>query len=299
MTWKKLGKALLFPHPALLWCLLPICIVGLPLTMLQLQDTHPIRMGFYLLSFYTLTICCARVPGILSHVQNLKQENPYARRWFSDLRFRTNITLSGNVAWNTGYAALQLGLGIYHHSLWFYSLSLYYVSLAIMRLFLVKHTLHHAPGEHLREEWHRYRICGWVFLLLNMALTVMIFYMVYRNRTVRHHEITTISMAAYTFTSLTMAIINVIKYRRLGSPVFSASKAISLASGCVSMLTLEGTMLTTFRSADMPLQTQQLFLGISGGVISVFILVMAIYLIVHGNQQIKSMEKEYESERYI
>ena len=67
-----------------------------------------------------------------------------------------------------------------------------------------------------------------------------------RNRTFHHHEITTIALAAYTFTSLTFAIINTVKYRKYHSPVYSASKAISLASACVSLLTLESTMLTTF-----------------------------------------------------
>lgn len=144
----------------------------------------------------------------------------------------------------------------------------------------------------MREEWHRYRTCGWVFLVLNMALTGMIFYMVYRNRIVEHHEITTIAMAAYTFTSLTLAILNVIKYRKYNSPTFSAAKAISLASACVSMLTLEGTMLATF-GTDMERGTQQLFLGLSGVTISAFILVMAIYLIAHGNKKIICMENEY------
>lgn len=292
MVWKRLGKALLFPPIAIALILLPICTVGLVYSMLILEETDPVRIGFYVLSFYTLTVWCARVPKIICLVKNFKEENRSMKRWFSDVRLRTNVTLSGHVVWNGAYAALQLGLGVYHKSAWFYSLALYYASLAVMRLFLVRYTLRHKPGEKMRDEWHRYRICGWVFLVLNMALTVMIFYMVYRNRTVRHHEITTIAMAAYTFTSLTMAILNVIKYRKYNSPAFSASKAISLASACVSMLTLEGTMLATFSGTDMTVQTKQLFLGLSGAAISILILVMALYLIVHGNKQIKCMENE-------
>lgn len=292
MDWKKLGKALLFPHIAILLILLPICTVGLVYSMLSLEETDPVRIGCYVLSFYTLTIWCVRVPEIICFVKTFKEENRYMKRWLTDVRLRTNVTLSGNVVWNGAYAALQLGLGVYHKSAWFYSLALYYASLALMRFFLVRYTTRHKPGEKMLEEWHRYRTCGWVFLVLNMALTVMIFYMVYRNRIVEHHEITTIAMAAYTFTSLTIAILNVIKYRKYNSPAFSASKAISLTSACVSMLTLEGTMLATF-GTDMERETMQLFLGLSGVAISAFILVMAIYLIAHGNKEIKSMETEY------
>ena len=77
------------------------------------------------------------------------------------------------------------------------------------------------------QELKKYRACGIIFLIMNLTLALIIFFMVYWNRTFHHHEITTIALAAYTFTSLTFAIINIFKYRRLGSPVYSASKAIS------------------------------------------------------------------------
>ena len=116
--------------------------------------------------------------------------------------------------------------------------------------------------------------------------------MVYWNRTFNHHEITTIALAAFTFTSLTLAIISNIKYRKYNSPVYSASKAISLASACVSMLTLESTMLTTFGDGTMTLTGRRILLGLSGGVISVFIIAMAIYMIVQANKKIKLLKTE-------
>lgn len=293
MDRKKIGKSLLFPHIAVLLILLPISAVGLVYSMLKAEETDPVRISFYALSFYTLTVWCLRVPKIIRFFRRFKEENRYVKRWLSDVRLRINVTLCGNVVWNGAYAILQFGLGAYHKSAWFYSLALYYATLALMRFFLVRYTMRHKPGEKMKEEWHRYRTCGWVFLVLNTALTVMIFYMVYRNRIAEHHEITTIAMAAYTFASLTMAIYNLIKYGKYNSPAFSASKAISLTSACVSMLTLEGTMLTTFGGTDMTVQTRQLFLGLSGAAVSALILVMAIYLIVHGNKEIKYTENKY------
>ena len=144
------------------------------------------------------------------------------------------------------------------------------------------------------EELVKYRGCGVVFLVMNLALSVMIFFMVYWNRTFIHHEITTIAMAAYTFASLTLAIINVVKYRKYNSPVYSAAKAISLAAACVSMLTLESTMLTTFSDGGMDLLSRRIMLGVSGGVISVFIITMAIYMIVHGNEKMRLLNTAEE-----
>lgn len=292
MDAKKLMKTLLFPHFTVLLILLPICTAGLVYSMLVLGETDPIRIAFYVLSFYTLTIWCVRVPKIVCRVQNFKKENRYMNRWFSDVRLRTNVTLSGNVMWNGAYAILQLGLGVYHKSAWFCSLSLYYASLALMRFFLVRYTLRNKPGEKKREEWQRYHICGWVFLVLNLALSGMMLYMITKNRVTRHHEITVIAISAYTFFTLTMAILNIFRYRKYNSPVISASRAVSLTAACVSMLTLEETMLTTFGGADMTVQTRQSFLGLSGGAIFAFILVMAIYIIVNGNKQIKYTERE-------
>jgi len=85
-----------------------------------------------------------------------------------------------------------------------------------------------------------------------------------------------------------------VKYRKFNSPVYSASKAISLAAACVSMLTLESTMLTTFNDGTMDELTRRLFLGLSGGVISVFIIVMAIYMIVQSNKKLKLLKKPKE-----
>lgn len=160
-----------------------------------------------------------------------------------------------------------------------------------MRFFLVCHTRRHNPGERIREELIKYRICGCVFLLMNLALSVMVFFMVYWNRTSHHHEITTIALATYTFITFTMAIINMVKYKKYNSPVYSASKAISLAAACVSMLTLESTMLTTFGNGNIDTLTRKILLGSTGGVVSAFIIVMAIYMIVESSKKLNNEVK--------
>ena len=106
--------------------------------------------------------------------------------------------------------------------------------------------------------------------------------MVYWNRTFNHNEITAIAMAAYTFGTFAMAIVNVIKYRKYNSPVYSASKAISLTSASVSMLTLESTLLTVFGGDAVSLTMRRAMLGLTGGIISIFVITMAVYMITQG-----------------
>lgn len=294
MNLKKHWKKFLFLPLWMLIFLLVVATAGLIAAFIKLPENHPLRIGAYVLSAYTLTVWCCGIPDLIHRIQDFRRRDPLARRWIRDRRFRISVTLIGTLVWNGIYAIFQLSLGIYHHSLWFYALSVYYASLALMRLSLAHYTVRHEPGQWLRREFGLYRSCGIVFLVMNLALTVIIFYMVMQGRTMRHHEITTISMAAHTFTTLTMSIVNVIKYRRLGSPVFSASKDISLAAALVSMLTLESTMLTTFHNGSMSPLTQRLFLGISGCAVSLFIVSMAIYMIVHASKSIKSLELQYE-----
>jgi len=200
MDWKKLGKALLFPHIAVMIILIPIATVFLVYSMVFLGTDSVIAIISYVLAAYTLTIWCFKIPHLIRIFKTFKDENKYARIWQDDTRLRVNVSLYGTLIYNTAYALLQLGMGFWHHTFWFYSLAGYYISLAVMRFFLVRHTSKHKPGEKMLDELIKYRICGIVFLIMNLALALMIFFMVYWNRTFNHHEITTIALAAYTFT---------------------------------------------------------------------------------------------------
>jgi hypothetical protein len=249
----------------------------------------------YVLAAYTLTVWCMKIPKIIKFFKTFKNENKYAVRWQEDTRLRVNVSLYGSLVWNTLYGIFQIWLGLYHHTFWFASLGAYYICLGVMRMFLARHTSKFAPGERMRSELKKYRACGWVLLMMNLALSLIIFFMVYWNRTFEHHMITAIAMAAYTFTSLTVAIINVVKFRKYNSPVFSASKAISLAAALVSMLTLESTMLTAFSDETMTAVEQKWMLGATGGAISVLIVATAIYMIVVGTRKLKELGPEVEN----
>ena len=212
------------------------------------------------------------------------------------MRLRTNITLLCSLLWNMAYAVFQLWLGIKNSTFWYYSLAGYYFCLALMRVFLSGHTRKFTAGERMLEELKKYRLCGWIFLAMNMTLAVMMIFMIYRNKTFLHDQITTIAMAAYTFTTFTVAIVNIVRYRKYNSPVYSASKAISLAAACVSMITLTSTMLTTFNDGTMDMMSRRLMLSSVGGAVFVFIIVMAIYMIAQSTKKIKVLKSEEMNE---
>lgn len=283
---KKFFRKLLYPP---VWLLIPLVIIAAALLSYAFAaaDVSPIlEYGAYTLSSYALVILCLRIPAVIRAWKRLGQRNAFLRRYKSDVRLRAKISLGSSLAINLAYALLQLCLGVYHRSVWFYAFACYYLLLAVMRFFLGKETARSEPGENRFRELLLYRLCGILMLLMNLALSVIVWYIVRQGRTFRHHEITTIAMAAYTFTALTLAIVNVVKYRKYQSPVLSASKAISLAAASVSMLTLETAMLTAFGGDGDP-RFRRFMTGATGAVVCLFVLGLAIFMIVRSTNEIK------------
>ena len=285
--WIKIGLKIVRPHIVVVVFMTFAAIVSLIYSALCLKPYDILSIISYVVSFYALVVVCFRIPDMIKMFKSVRNENEYVVKYRQDATLRIKLSLYGTLIFNGAYAALQLGMGLWHHSIWFYSLAGYYILLAIMRFMLFRHTKEYNPLQDIKMELKRYRICGMYLLLLNSALTVILFYIIWQNRTFKHHEITTIAMAAYTFTTFTFAVINIIRYRKYKSPVFSAAKAISLACACVSMITLEATMLTTFSSGNDEM-FRRIMMATSGGAVSIFIVGMAIYMIVNATKQLKN-----------
>lgn len=100
--------------------------------------------------------------------------------------------------------------------------------------------------------------------------------------------ITTIAMALYTFITFTFGIINLVKYRKYKSPVYSSAKTISLIAGAVSILTLESTMLTTFGTTES-LLFKQIMLLLTGVAVIGFAITMALLMIIKGKKLLKNL----------
>lgn len=289
----KILKKFLFPNLIFTIVLFPISMIILICSMIFLGSKSVVSYISYLFSFYSLLILCLKAPIFINFFKKIKNENKYILRYREDVNLRINISLYGSLIINVIYSIFQLCLGIYHKSFWFYSMAIYYVLLSLLRFYLVKYTKKNKPRENLLIEYKRYHVCGWLMLLLNSAVTAIIFFIIYFGRTFYHHEITTITLAAYTFLTFSLAIYNFIKYRKFNSPVYSAAKSVTLVSACVSMMTLTTTMLTTFGSKDI-MEFKKVLLTIVGIVVSLFILIISIQIIVFTKKKIKKLEnREY------
>lgn len=288
---KRLIFKILFPHTAVILLLIPVSAVMLLYAFTEKKPVSAVQYAAYGLSAYTMTVLCAKAPALYKKARAIKQENKYAVLYFSDAALRVKISLYGSFMINVLYAVMQLGLGFINHSVWFYALSGYYLLLAAMRFLLLKNSRNESLGKNLYREYLNYRLCGIILLLMNITLSVIAFYIASQNKGFTYHYIMTISMAAYTFTVFTTAVVNLIRYRKYNSPVISASKIINLVAAFVSMLSLETAMFTAFGEGNSP-NFRKIMTACTGAAVCVIVLAMAIYMIDHSTKQLHQLEKE-------
>lgn len=295
---KKILYALLFPHIAIVILLFAASAVLLCVAFLAVPDNDIVNYVSYVISAYTLTVICFRIPRTVKWIKEFKETNRIASMLMSDAHLRIKLSLLGSLALNVVYALFQLGLGIYNHSVWFYSFAAYYLLLVLMRYLLLHHTLRFAPGDRMLKELRIQRFCGFVLVLMNIALTVIVGYVTWYSKARVQNQIITIALAAFTFTTMTVAIVNVFKYRQYNSPVWSSSKAIAFVSALVSMLTLEDTMLATFE-AENGEEFRQIMALLTGIGVALFVLMLAVFMIHGANKKIKALGKADGSHREL
>lgn len=292
----RIMKKILCPHKLIIVLLVPIATVLLIYALATKKLPEILCYLVYVLSFYTLVVFCVNVcPIIYRGACRIREENKYVVSYRESPVLRIKISLYISVVFNLIYSLLQLWMGFTKHSVWFYSLAAYYVLLLIMRVYLSSYTLKNVPGENKKLEWKKYRFCGLVLLFMNTIMSVIVGYIVWQNRGFSYHEIHTITMAAYTFGTFTIAIINTVKYRKYKSPVMSAARAISLVAAVFSILTLETAMLSAYGKEEGD-SFRQIMTGTTGAAICIFVLVMAIYMIIRANKNLKELKNGNESE---
>lgn len=187
---------------------------------------------------------------------------------------------------NLLYIVMKMASGIYYHSVWFISVAVYYILLAFMRFLLFRRGKAGTTGNYLEAELKRYRMCGILLLIMNQALAGIVVFMVYQNKSYDYPGYLIYAMAAYSFYCVILASINIVKFRRHGSPVLSAAKVISLVSAMVSILSLETAMVTRFGDKD-DFVFRQVMTGATGGGVCTLVLGIAVFMIVKSSLHLK------------
>ena len=263
-----------------------------------IYEAHPVAYFTYVLSFYTLTAvvmrCIKVVPKQYRAAKERVYANPVGERIMTDMKFRTHVSLYGSLAINFLYVVFNAVSGFVYHTAWFFIFAFYYTILAVMRFLLLRFVNRIGIGKSRFKELRRSRLCGYILLTVNLALSGAVLMIIYQNKGFEYNGILIYVMALYTFYITTLAIVNLIRYRKLGSPVMSMAKIINMAAALVSMLSLETAMFSQF-GKDMSAENQRLMIMLTGAGVSIVIVTMSVYSIVKNSKEIKKiMENDYE-----
>ena len=290
MDWKKLGKKLLFPPVLLMVILVIISAVALTLIFVKgMEESIPAYI-VYVLAFYTLTVvtifCAMVLPKQYSTIKQKIYDNPLGNRYMTDRAFRTGLSLSVSFLISMLYVGINLWSWYMLHSWWFMVLAVYYVIMAVMRYLLVRYVRIQKIGTDILSEWKRSRICAYILLLINLSLSGAVLMILYQHRGYDYPGMMIYVMAMYTFYALTMSIVDIVKYRKMGSPIMSTAKIVSLSAALVSMLNLETAMFAQF-GTDMAQQDQNLMIMLTGAGISITVVTLSVILIVKATIEIR------------
>lgn len=287
---KRLLYRLLFPGKLIIFLGVPVSAALLTYTFMIGSENSVIAYISYVLSAYMLTVVCINLVPVMRGAKNLVYKNPYIGRYMKDLPYKLRVSLHLSLVINLLYAGVNAFSGFYYHSVWFGTLSAYYIFLSVMRFLLVRYAHKSGFGENAAAELKRYRACGFILIVMNIALAGVVVLVLRQNRGFEYAGSLIYIMAMYAFYTTIMAIINLVRYKKYNSPVMSAARAVNLAAALVSMLSLETAMLTQFDDGSTSLYFREVMIGFTGGAVCAAIVGMGIFMAVSSSRRLKRLD---------
>lgn len=166
----------------------------------------------------------------------------------TDYAFRALTTAIFSSCFTLIFAAYNVVLGILYRAAWNFGISVYYAMLALLRIIAVFGELRdrkRQPPQNGRGRG-RYLAESILLFLLDVALIAPLAMMVKQERHIAYHEITAISIAAYTALKITFAIVNYKKTRKTKDLTVRMLKNINFKDALVSILLLQYALVMTF-----------------------------------------------------
>jgi len=175
---------------------------------------------------------------------------------------------------NFVYAVGNCAVGFLSHSWWFITVGAYYAVLAVTRFAVLQ-------VKHNSELFVR-RMTGILLVVLSVCIVGVNILSALKERGTAFHEILMIAIATYTFTKITIAIIGMVRAKHTASPVLKTLRNIALADACVSVYTMQRSMLQSFPGLT-PAEMQMLNI-LTGTAVWIIVLFLGINLI--GGKQV-------------
>lgn len=180
-----------------------------------------------------------------------------------------------------GFAIYNIVLAIIYKYPWNIGISIYYVLLLIIRMYVIlsEYGLNKYNFKEKEEKNRKnlYLSQSILLLIIDLALITPISLMVLQEKEVNYSEITAITIAAYTFYKIIMSLRNYIKTKKINHLSIKIIRSVNLIDSLVSILSLQYTLIMTFKSnADM-----SIFTYITSFIIWIIIVIISILNLIN------------------
>ena len=207
--------------------------------------------------------------------------NAVIYRYKNDLAFRGRVSLYQGMTMNLLYAVFRLLTGVRYDSVWFISMSVYYFALGLMKAYLaVCRRLSEKRGPEFEERC--YRRTARMLFFLNFPMGIMITLMIVDNRGFSYPGYVIYLSAVYTFWSAANSVVNLVRFRKLGSPILSASKALNFVAAMMSVLGLQTAMIAAFSSDSE--EWRRMMNTITGGFVYAGVIATAVFMLIRSKR---------------
>ena len=294
MGWaRKLLQKLLHPPGWVLIFVPLLSFAALAAVFIRQCPENILVYLIYSLSAYSLTIWLAALLGLTKRAKSAMMGNklmrkaaasPIMGRYFKDLAFRGSISIYQGIAVNLFYVAFRIMAAIRYASVWFLSMAVYYLALGGLRAYLIVCYRRRTP----ELERRCYHTTAWFLFLLNIPMGGMIVLMVRTDSGFSYPGYVIYLSALYTFYTMITSAINLIRFRRLGSPILSAAKVLHFVAAMMSILGLQTAMISRF--SENGENYRRMMNAITGGFVYGIVILIAIYMLLHGRYLRKKVE---------
>lgn len=294
MGWaRKLLQKLLHPPGWVLIFVPLLSFAALAAVFIRQCPENILVYLIYSLSAYSLTIWLAALPGLTKRAKSAMMgsklmrkaaASPIMGRYFKDLAFRGSISIYQGIAVNLFYVAFRIMAAIRYASVWFLSMAVYYLVLGGLRAYLIVCYRRRTP----ELERRCYHTTAWFLFLLNIPMGGMIVLMVRTDSGFSYPGYVIYLSALYTFYTMITSAINLIRFRRLGSPILSAAKVLNFVAAMMSILGLQTAMISRF--SENGEDYRKMMNAITGGFVYGIVILIAIYMLLHGRYLRKKVE---------
>ena len=294
MGWaRKLLQKLLHPPGWVLIFVPLLSFAALAAVFIRQCPENILVYLIYSLSAYSLTIWLAALLGLTKRAKSAMMGNklmrkaaasPIMGRYFKDLAFRGSISIYQGIAVNLFYVAFRIMAAIRYVSVWFLSMAVYYLVLGGLRAYLIVYYRRRTP----ELERRCYHTTAWFLFLLNIPMGGMIVLMVRTDSGFSYPGYVIYLSALYTFYTMITSAINLIRFRRLGSPILSAAKVLHFVAAMMSILGLQTAMISRF--SENGENYRRMMNAITGGFVYGIVILIAIYMLLHGRYLRKKVE---------